>query len=126
MKNINNMTADEIRQLLDRLKRDKDEITKQLEDARSAAAVDGVFSDREWFTSAKHAERIKGRQIGEVQIALGVALKEQRATASEAQSVRFEREFMRQARAILPRVLYEEVLNETVAATTNDSDPDPT
>jgi hypothetical protein len=111
------MNSSEIRALLQKLQRDKDVIANQVTEAKRRAAADGVYSDIDWLNSAESAMRIKGRQIGKLQIELSNALKEEKAMACAIDKSTFEREFMRKAREILPRALYEQVIAETVDAT---------
>jgi hypothetical protein len=110
---------DELRLQLNKLQSDKDAIQGQLDTARRLARAEGIFADREWLRSAETARRAKGRQIQQLQIALGKAIKAERAenyAAHEVKDVSFVRRFIHVARAILPTSQYEMLLNATRAA----------
>ncbi len=113
------MEVKEIRQQLAQLQAEKDQITTKIDEARRKAHATGVFADPKWLTSAEHARRLRGREIGKLQVALSEALRKGKAEVHSAQQQRvsqFERQFMAQARAILPPALYQQVLMQAAQA----------
>lgn len=104
------MKSEQIRAVLLKLQAYKDAIDEQVKIAKRKAMADGVWADPDWLRRAEHAARMAGRRIQKVQAELGIALKEERKPQQDS----FERAFIKKAREILPRPLYEQILSETL------------
>lgn len=116
------LTSEQIRQKIKKLQANKDEIQRQVDEAKRRARAEGIYADAQWMTSAEHALRITGRKIGELQTMLGEARKAERK-ASDAEGQRFERIFMIKSREILPRSLYEQIMSEATEALQTNKSP---
>jgi hypothetical protein len=108
-----------IRAELAKLQSDKTDIDIQVKEAARYAASTGEYSDSDWFNRADVASKITGKKIRKLMDELSAALKEERkanaaANAIDPNRLSFERTFMRMAREILPRVLYEEIMSSTI------------
>lgn len=107
----------EVRDRLEELKTKKDSIAYQVEEAMMVAKERNEWADGEWLSRARHAMRIVGREMSKLQVELGEinkAKKQENIKASEERSRLFERQFMYNAKSILPTVLYEQILNKTL------------
>jgi hypothetical protein len=114
------MTASQIRDRIDVLQREKDAIDAQVTEAKRLAAVGEGFSDPVWLTNAELAAKIRGRKIGRLQATLGDVLRQERARLHSAaldHPSPFERAFVRLARELIPRDLYDQIVNQANAAT---------
>lgn len=95
-----------VRRELQELQVQLDSVVQQLDAAKAKAASTGEYADDNWFTRAKHAKRVIGRNIGRLQTELGEIRRSQKAAASK-QSVSFERQFMYKAKELLPKATYD-------------------
>ena len=121
------MDSKEIRLKLNQLQAEKDAIESQIHEARRHAKVTGEYASNKWLTSAEHASRMRGREISKLQVSLSEAVRSEKAlrsaeniAKSKAESSSFEREFMLQARQTLPRQMYEQLILQTLRATSED------
>jgi len=106
--------SEQIRRDLENALYDKAKIDDQITNAKRLAAATREFGDRDWLRRAEAASKNKGRLLQSLQMELGAAAKYERQQAHKDTGVEFERQFMYQARAVLPRALYEQVLAETM------------
>jgi len=97
------MTSAEIRNELEALQRDRDNIKTQLDEAKRRAAAEQVYSDRGWLSRAESAYRTKGRQIGKLQAELSAKLKEEKPQVDNGS---FERTFIDICREIYPEIYH--------------------
>lgn len=112
----------EIRERLEELKIRKDSIAYQVEEAMMIAKERNEWADGEWLSRARHAMRIVGREMSKLQAELGEinkAKKQENIRISEERSRLFERQFMYNAKSILPAILYEQILNKTLEQITS-------
>jgi len=103
------MKSQKIRAELNQLQRDKDNIQSQIDNAKRQARAEGIYSDRDWLQRAESAARTKGRQIAQLQVELGAAVKAERRQVGES----FERTFMSVAKKLLPEPVYLEIMKQT-------------
>lgn len=106
------LKSEEIRLVLAKLQEDKDAVTAQLAEARRYNAATGDYRDADWYQRAENASRHIGRKIAKAQAELGAALREERGRQENS----FEKLFVQVSRQVLPRPLYEQILQETLDA----------
>lgn len=108
-------TDDELRQEQIRVSGVVAEIKAQLDRARALHQI-GEHYDPEWFASAKSAKRFHSLQYQAIQAeqaSRNRAYQQAVAKEKKQEDERFERRFMRVAKALLPSTTY----NELIAAT---------
>ena len=107
----------EVRRQLADLQVQRDSIAFQVDAAIMTAKNSKEWADGDWLSRARHAMRITGREMAELQKELGKIKEEKKkinVQRSEERTNQFEKQFFYNAKKILPAVLYEEVLNKTL------------
>jgi hypothetical protein len=120
-------SSKEIRQEIDQLKAEKDVIETKVSEVKRVAHMGGGFADPHWLANAENAAKRRGRKISLLQVDLGAAVKAEKAVitamnikANNQRETTFEREFMKKAKELLPRALYEQVLLMATESTQGD------
>lgn len=111
-----NMNADQLREEIQILLREKDQIETKIEAARIRKKTEGIRPDADWLTRAKFALIERKGRIRAAQELLGLANKAEKTkriqhSFSAARS--FERIFLKKAKTLLPPALYGQLLIET-------------
>lgn len=102
--NYFNFTDEELQQEQLVLLEDMASIRYQLEKAKSTVALDGEYSDPEWFRKATYALRMKSAQVQAISVEMGRRKRMLQSTT--------ETWFVRIARDILEDDLFQEIMDE--------------
>ncbi len=115
---IEGMTIDQL--LAEKLVLDGENaaIKSQLEAAMARAIADGVYADPDWFSRARHAQRMYGRRSQEIQVQIARLRREDKARNRQDSSTatdRFRWAFMRLVRERLGDVEYRDICERATA-----------
>lgn len=102
-------TSGEIREILDSLMATKIAIDGQVAEAKREFASGGKAASRAWLQRAEHAQRMTGRDIHYWQGELGRVRKAEKKANAEA----MERNFIEQARRLLPTEVFMLIMSAT-------------
>lgn len=107
--NIGEMTDDELVLLGQTLQAEVARINLQISEAKASAASLGTPADRSWLGRAKFAAKMKGIEFQTICRELGRRRRERAAVQGQS----YEREFIEQAYAMLPKPTYESIVRAT-------------
>lgn len=108
MKDLSKLPREQLDSALAALAEQMAGIKAQLDEAKGHAAVEGDYSDREWFNSARNALRIKGQLHQQVAQEIGRRNRLEKAQRANAREVHF----VRIARRRLDPDLFREIMDE--------------
>lgn len=92
-------------------------IKEQIGRAKARAQAYGEYSDSNWYQSANRALRHKQGEHQRLLRETAVIRRQARQAQADAETLTFERTFMRIAKLLLPEDLYQSIIQQTITAT---------
>lgn len=107
------LTMEEIEAELDRALTDMNNIRAQIDRAKAEQKQGMGYSDADWFARANTALHIRGREHQNLQLEFKRKRKEANEAKARAGNATFERQFMLNAKQILPPETYQAIMTMT-------------
>jgi hypothetical protein len=108
MLDLEGISLEELQEMQEEVNRDLASIKLQITKAKSLAAVEGKYADRDWWVRVNQALKIKGRQSQQIQKAIGLANKKRK----QEHQLRFERRFMEIAKQELEPEVFQRIMSQ--------------
>ena len=109
---LEKMTLDEMEAKLLEVTESLAKVKSQLSFARSEAAATGKYCDRDWFQSAKHAERMMGVDHQKLLRAISKKKQEEKRTKHLENQAQQRSKFKEVARRLLPYDVFMAIVAE--------------